>query len=46
MEAAMTIAREVASKSPPAIILAKHALNTIEKMSLRASYRFEQNITV
>ena len=42
----MKIAREIASKSPPAILLAKHALNTIEKMSLPGSYRFEQNMTV
>ena len=46
IEAAMKIAREIASKSPPAILLAKHALNTIEEMSLPGSYRFEQNMTV
>ena len=46
MEAAMKIAREIASKSPPAILLAKHALNTIEEMSLQDGYRFEQNMTV
>jgi enoyl-CoA hydratase/carnithine racemase len=46
MEAATEIAKEIASKSPPAIVLAKHALNTIEEMSLRDGYRFEQNMTV
>ena len=33
------------SKSPIAMVLAKHALNTIEDMSLRDGYRFEQNMT-
>jgi enoyl-CoA hydratase/carnithine racemase len=45
METAMGLAREIASKSPIAIKLAKHALNTIEEMSLRDGYRFEQNMT-
>ena len=45
MESAMGFAREIASKSPVAIGLAKHALNTIEEMSLRDGYRFEQNMT-
>ena len=45
MEAAMGFAREIASKSPVAIGLAKHALNSIEEMSLRDGYRFEQNMT-
>jgi enoyl-CoA hydratase len=45
MEAAMGFAREIASKSPTAIVLAKHALNTIEEMSLRDGYRFEQGRT-
>lgn len=45
MEAAMALAREIASKSPVATRLAKHALNTIEEMSLRDGYRFEQNMT-
>lgn len=40
------MALEVASKSPEAIRLAKHALNTIEEMSFRDGYRFEQNMTV
>lgn len=45
MDAAMGFAREIASKSPAAIVLAKHALNTIEEMSLRDGYRFEQGMT-
>ena len=31
--------------SPIAISLAKHAMNTIEEMTLRDGYRFEQNMT-
>lgn len=46
MDTAMELAREIAGKSPAAIRLAKHALNTIEEMSLRDGYRFEQNMTV
>ena len=45
MPAAMALATEIAAKSPVAIRLAKHALNTIEEMSLRDGYRFEQNMT-
>ena len=45
MEAAMGFAREIASKSPVAIGLAKHALNSIEEMSLRDGYRFEKTMT-
>lgn len=45
MDAAMDLAREIASKSPVAIKLAKHALNQIEEMSLRDGYRFEQSMT-
>ena len=45
MDTALGIAREIASKSPIAVKLAKHALNTIEEMSLRDGYRFEQNMT-
>lgn len=44
-ETAMAFAREIAAKSPIAVGLAKHALNTIEEMSLRDGYRFEQNMT-
>ena len=45
MPTAMALAAEIASKSPIAVVLAKHALNTIEEMSLRDGYRFEQNMT-
>jgi enoyl-CoA hydratase len=45
MPAALDLAREVAAKSPVAIKLAKHALNTIEELSLRDGYRFEQTLT-
>ncbi len=45
MGAARALAAEIASKSPIAIRLAKHAMNTIEFMSLRDGYRFEQNMT-
>jgi enoyl-CoA hydratase len=45
MDVANALAAEIASKSPIAIRLAKHAMNTIEFMSLRDGYRFEQNMT-
>ena len=45
MTAALELAREVAAKSPIAIKLAKHSLNTIEELSLRDGYRFEQTMT-
>lgn len=45
MERAMALAREIAGKSPAAIRLAKQSLNTIEDMSLRDGYRYEQNLT-
>jgi enoyl-CoA hydratase len=45
MPTAMELATDIASKSPIAMVLAKHALNTIEDMSLRDGYRFEQNMT-
>ena len=45
LEAAMTIAREIAAKSPTAIRMAKEALNVIEELSLRDGYRHEQNMT-
>ncbi len=46
METAMDLARTIAAKSPLASVIAKHALNTIEEMTLRDGYRFEQNMTV
>jgi enoyl-CoA hydratase/carnithine racemase len=45
MPAARALAEEIAGKSPVAMRLAKHAMNTIEFMSLRDGYRFEQNMT-
>jgi enoyl-CoA hydratase/carnithine racemase len=45
MDAALEIARNIAAKSPVAIAMAKQALNTIEEMSLRDGYRYEQNMT-
>ena len=39
------MARDIAGKSPIAMKLAKHGLNTIEEMSLRDGYRFEQEMT-
>jgi enoyl-CoA hydratase len=46
MDTAMELARQIAAKSPIASTIAKHALNTIEEMTLRDGYRFEQNMTV
>ena len=46
MDTAMDIARNIASKSPAAIRLAKRAINTVETMGLKDGYRFEQNLTV
>lgn len=46
MEEAMKIARNIASKSPLAMRLAKQAYNVCEQMPQREGYRFEQNITV
>ena len=45
MSVALELANDIAAKSPTAIHLAKHALNTIEELSLRDGYRFEQNMT-
>ena len=42
----MVLAKKIAAKSPPAVVLAKHDLNAIEDMSLRDGYRFEQTMTV
>ncbi len=39
------LAQVIAEKSPLAIRLAKHAMNTIEFMDLKNGYRFEQNMT-
>ena len=45
LEAALAIAQEIAGKSPTSVVLAKHTLNTIEDMSLRDGYRYEQDMT-
>ena len=45
VDEAMAIARTIAGKSPAAIRLAKQSLNTIEDMSLRDGYRYEQSMT-
>ena len=45
METARTLAAEIASKSPIAMKLAKHAMNAVEFMTLRDGYRFEQGMT-
>ena len=45
LETARALAVEIAAKSPLAIRLAKHSMNTIEFMSLRDGYRFEQDMT-
>jgi len=46
MPTAMKLANEIAKKSPMALKLAKRAINTVETMSLKDGYRFEQNLTV
>jgi enoyl-CoA hydratase/carnithine racemase len=45
MPTALDIARSIASKSPVATRMFKHTLNTIEDMSLRDGYRYEQDMT-
>ena len=45
MPAVLEVARGIAAKSPLASRMAKHALNTIEEMSLRDGYRYEQDMT-
>lgn len=45
MGRAMELALEIASKSPAAMKLAKLAVNTIEDMTVRDGYRFEQEMT-
>ena len=46
MPAAMTFAKDIASKAPLAVQLFKQSLNAIEDMSLRDGYRYEQDMTV
>lgn len=45
MATAMEMATRIASKSPVASRTAKHSAATIENMTLRDGYRFEQNMT-
>ncbi len=45
MPFAMDMARNIAAKSPLATLLAKDSMNTIENMTLRDGYRYEQNNT-
>lgn len=45
MPKALEIAQSIASKSPIATRMFKHTLNTIEDMSLRDGYRYEQDMT-
>jgi enoyl-CoA hydratase/carnithine racemase len=45
MEEAMKMAAVIAAKSPIATKMAKQAAQTIEFMTLRDGYRFEQNLT-
>ncbi len=45
MEEAMKMAANIAAKSPLATRMAKHSAATIEFMTLRDGYRFEQNLT-
>jgi enoyl-CoA hydratase/carnithine racemase len=45
MPAALEIAATIASKSPVSTRMGKHTLNTIEDMSLRDGYRYEQDMT-
>lgn len=45
MPAALELATTIASKSPISTRMIKHTLNTIEDMSLRDGYRYEQDMT-
>ena len=45
-EEVMTIARSIATKSPKALRLAKVALNGIEVLDVKQSYRYEQGFTL
>jgi enoyl-CoA hydratase len=45
MPAALELAKTIASKSPISSRMIKHTLNTIEDMSLRDGYRYEQDMT-
>jgi enoyl-CoA hydratase len=45
-DAALELAAKIASKSPRAVKLAKWALNGIELLDVKQSYRFEQGFTL
>ena len=45
MPVALELAATIASKSPISTRMGKHTLNTIEDMSLRDGYRYEQDMT-
>ncbi|MFN0299769.1 MAG: enoyl-CoA hydratase/isomerase family protein [Burkholderiales bacterium] len=45
MNVALELARTIAAKSPVSTRMIKHTLNTIEDMSLRDGYRYEQDMT-
>jgi enoyl-CoA hydratase len=45
-DAAMDLARTIASKSPKALRLAKWSLNGIELLDVKESYRYEQGFTL
>jgi enoyl-CoA hydratase len=45
-DAAIELARKLASKSPQALRLAKWSLNGIELLDVKKSYRFEQGFTL
>jgi enoyl-CoA hydratase len=45
MEAAMTLARTLAAKSPIALRLAKESMNRVEDLPLKEAYRTEQDYT-
>jgi enoyl-CoA hydratase/carnithine racemase len=45
MDEALSIASDIAKKSPPAIRLAKEALNRVEHLPLKEAYRTEQDYT-
>ena len=45
LEAALSLAAEVASKSPSAIRLAKLGLNRVEEMGMREAYEYECTLT-
>jgi enoyl-CoA hydratase len=46
LPAARALARRIAGFSPLATQLAKQSLNTIEQLSLRDGYRYEQDMTL